>query len=466
MPHSSGGGSSGGGFHGGSSSGSSNHISTHYFPGARRYRRYYSDGRPDEYIYANSKPARTSLAAVVIIAVMAFIFIGASGAAVFSDRPKFITPKYSDAPAIHDKLCVIDNNAELLEEMKKFNDETGICPVVYTVFAEEWNRKYEDLEKYAYDVYVNNFKDEQHFVIVYSVTVSQLEKMKDGSSTKPEFMWEAIQGNETDPIITKSVFLRIGNVIQDELMAGKGAGEALTAGFKKANTEAENLLNPSSPKRIFKLITSSLPVIFVTAIFVPMLILVIKSYKKDQAMSIEEVPLDVEPSAMTGVRSFINAKGGVVTTYQGPGFKERSVQYDASNAAASKVISIFSIIFLIPFVLVGIGVTAGGAVMLNAVNGDRNGGIFMIIFGIIWTVVSLSALISLLRVSARAKKNAQDPLTAEYPKAEYPDMKPVTPASARPTEQTEFDPQFFGPAKSDYESDDDDYKRMKRKGFE
>ena len=55
---------------------------------------------------------------------------------------------------------------------------------------------------------------------------------------------------------------------------------------------------------------------------------------------------------------------------------------------------------------------------------------------------------------------------AEYPKAEYPDMNPVTQASARPTEQTEFDPQFFDSARSDYDSDDDDYKRMKRKGFE
>jgi len=33
-------------------------------------------------------------------------------------------------------------------------------------------------------------------------------------------------------------------------------------------------------------------------------------------------------------------------------------------------------------------------------------------------------------------------------------------------QQPEFDPQFFGSAKSDYESDDEDYRRMKRKGFE
>jgi len=45
-------------------------------------------------------------------------------------------------------------------------------------------------------------------------------------------------------------------------------------------------------------------------------------------------------------------------------------------------------------------------------------------------------------------------------------MKPVTPAPSVPDTQTEFDPQFFGSAKSDYEEDDEEYKRMKRRGFE
>ena len=400
------------------------------------------------------------------MAVMAVVFIGASGAAVFSDRPRFITPKYSDEPAVYDDIGIIGNKTELLEEMKKYNGQTGICPVIYTAFNEQWNSKYESLEKYAYDVYVSNFSDEQHFVIVYSIPADVAEVREDGIVTSPEFMWEAIQGDETDPIITESVFRRIGNVIQDELMAGKGPGEALTAGFKKANTEASNMLDPHSPKKWIKLVTSCTPVLFVSAIFIPLLILMIKTYKKDKAMSVEEVPLDVEPVAVPGLSTFTNANGGVVTTYQGPGFRERFVQYDASNPAASKAISIFGIVFIIPFVLIGIGVTAGGAVMLNAVNGDRNGGIFMIIFGIFWTVISLSVLISLLGVSAKAKKRSADPLTAEYPKAEYPDMKPVTPEPAKPAEQPEFDPQFFGSAKSDYESDDEDYKRMKRRGFE
>ena len=468
MPHSSGGGSSGGGFHSGGSSGSSNHISSHYFPGARRYRRYYSDGRPDEYVYANSKPGKTSIGALVFIAVMGLIFISACGFSVFSERPKFLVPKYSDDPAIYDDVGVFENSGELLELMKKYNKTTGICPVIYTVFDEEWNNDYANLEKYAFDKYVSNFKDEQHFVFVYSIPAGDAKFNPGGLVTSSEFKWEAIQGDETDNLLTESVFRKIGNAIQNDLEAGKGPQAAFASGFKTAITNAENMLNPASPKRIFKTVTSCFPLLICIAIFVPMFIFTFKSYKKDLAMTVEEVPLDVEPVSEPGLSSFVNANGGKVTEYKGQNFYEKSVQYDPANSASSKVVTVISLVMLIPFILVGIGVTTGGAVMLNSVNGDRTGAIFMIIFGIAWTVISVSILFSLLGVSARAKKKMPNPLTAEYPKAEYPDMKPVSPAPqpVTPAQQPEFDPQFFGTAKSDYESDDEDYKRMKRKGFE
>ena len=129
MPHSGGGGSSGGGFHSGGSSGSSNHVSSHYFPGARRYRKYYTDGRPDEYVYANSKPGKTSLSSLIIITIMGLIFILASGFAVYSDKPRFIVPKYSDEPAIHDLIGAIDDREELLELMKSITRRREYAPL-------------------------------------------------------------------------------------------------------------------------------------------------------------------------------------------------------------------------------------------------------------------------------------------------------------------------------------------------
>lgn len=466
MPHSSGGGSSGGGFHS-SSSGSSNHISSHYFPGARRYRKHYSDGRPDEYIYANSKPAKTSIASIIIVIIMGLIFTAGAGFAVFSERPRFLTPEYSDEPAIHDTVGVFEDKSELLELMKTYNKTTGICPVIYTVFDEEWNREYNSLEKYAYDKYVSNFSDEQHFVIVYSIP-AQAAKFNPGKAvTSSEFMWEAVQGNDTDYILTKSVFKKIGKAIQKDLEDEKGPQAAFITGFQVAIKNAESMLTPNSPKRIFSLVSGSMPLLICLGVFIPLVIIMFKSYKKDLAMTIDEVPLDVNPVSVPGLNTFVNSNGGTVTEYTSQNYYSRYTGYDPSNPVAGKVIKVISLLVIIPFVLVGIGVTTGGVSLFNSGN-DRNGGIFMIIFGVAWTAISLFSLISLLRVSSKAKKNAENPLTAEYPKAEYPDMKPVTPAPqpSQPAEQPEFDPQFFGTAKSDYESDDEDYKRMKRKGFE
>ncbi|MBO4449913.1 MAG: DUF4013 domain-containing protein [Clostridiales bacterium] len=466
MPHSGGGGSSGGGFHSGGSSGSSNHISSHYFPGARRYRKYYTDGRPDEYVYANSKPGKTTLSSVIIITIMGLIFTLASGFAVYSDKPKFIVPKYSDEPAIHDPIGAIDDREELLDLMKTYNKTTGICPVIYTVFDEEWNRDYDNLEKYSYDKYVSSFSDEQHYLIVYSVPVKAAEVGPDGILTSTEFKWESQLGDETDLILTESVADKIGKTIQKDLKAGKGPGKAFISGFKVAIASAENKLNPTPARAVINALKGATPLLLVLAIFVPLIILMYKSYKKDMAMDFEEVPLDVEPSEVPGLKTFTNANGGKVTTYQGTGYSGSSVEYSAADPAAAKVVTVISLVMLIPFILVGIGVTTGGAAIMASGSGDRAGGIFMIIFGVVWTFISAAILVSLLTKSSKAKKNAQAPLTAEYPKAEYPDMKPVTPEVSKPDTQTEFDPQFFGSAKSDYEADDEEYKRMKRRGFE
>lgn len=468
MPHSSGGGSSGGGFHGGSSGGSGHHISHHYFPGARRYRRFYTDGRPDEYIYASSKPGKTGISSLVILALMGSIFMVVTLFAAFSDKPRFIVPKYSDEPAIHDVANVMEDKDEdeLLSLLKDYNKLTGICPVIYTTFDEEWNREYASLEKFTFDKYVSNFSDEQHWVFVYSIPVNDAKFQPGGIVTSSEFMWEAVQGNETDPIITESSFDKIGRAIQKDLEAGKGPAAAFITGFNNAISSAESKLNPNPVAKIFKTATSLLPFILTTGIFIPLWIFAFKNYKKEKTMDYEEVPLDVEPVDIPGLKTYMNANGGTVTEFKGPGSYSRDVGYDASNPAASKAVSIISLVMLVPFILIGVGVTAGGASMLGKADGDRIGGIFMVGFGLVWTVISLVTLISLLGRASKVKKMVNNPLTAEYPKAEYPDMKPVTPEPARPSDQTEFDPQFFGSAKSDYESDDEDYKRMKRQGYE
>ena len=106
----------------------------------------------------------------------------------------------------------------------------------------------------------------------------------------------------------------------------------------------------------------------------------------------------------------------------------------------------------------------------------------MLVFGAAWLLISGLTMVKMIIAIVKSKKTEDpDPLTAEYPKAEYPkaeypDMnqnvnqnvnsqtvnQPFVPLN----NQTEFDPQFFQPAKSNIEDDDEEYKRMKRKGYE
>ena len=119
MPHSSGGGSHGGGTHGGGSHGGSsgNHISHHYFPGSRRYRKH-RPGYPDEYIYASAKPQKTSPLILVILAIFGGIFGYGTFASIKDEIPVKLRPVY-DTPDTHieDGIGVIDNEDDLEEAL-------------------------------------------------------------------------------------------------------------------------------------------------------------------------------------------------------------------------------------------------------------------------------------------------------------------------------------------------------------
>ena len=89
MPHSSGGGSHGGGFHGGSHGGSSrSRVSSHYFPGARRYLKHNRSTGADEYVYSNTMPQKAGKSIVAVVSIMVTFFLGMFGFGIASAIPK------------------------------------------------------------------------------------------------------------------------------------------------------------------------------------------------------------------------------------------------------------------------------------------------------------------------------------------------------------------------------------------
>ena len=229
MPHSSGGGSHGGGSHGGShgGSGSSSRISKTYFAGASRYI-FYNNGTLDE-VYANVDPKQNAKTGRVLLStVVGFIgviYTIALLAGAFHN-PSRMTTDYDTAIYISDgaHLMTVEEQGKLMTSLEKFQDETGITPCVMTVNNEAWEDR-SSLEQHAYDLYVERFKDEKHWLIVYS-------QPKNPDASFNDWYWEGMQGNDTDGILTDSYTNRFNKSLQKKLLkeskysVGEAIGEA------------------------------------------------------------------------------------------------------------------------------------------------------------------------------------------------------------------------------------------------
>ena len=86
------------------------------------------------------------------------------------------TPKPTSTPAptpsvkivshVKDEANVIKDDAALEAKLVEFEKATKIIPVVYTV---KTNLTGDDFRAYTKNIYKNNFKDQNHFLIVYRV---------------------------------------------------------------------------------------------------------------------------------------------------------------------------------------------------------------------------------------------------------------------------------------------------------
>ena len=395
MPHSSGGGSHGGGTHGGSHGGSSgNHISHHYFPGSRRYRRH-RPGYPDEYIYASAKPQKTSPLILVILALVGGFITYGTFTAAKDEVPLKLKPVY-DTPDTHieDSIGVIDNEDDLEDALADFEDVTGICPVVYTVYDEDWQGEYYDLESYAFSTYVDNYDDEQHFVVVYSIPEEQLDPFIAGDLVVPDFSWEAVQGDETDPILTEGMFRHFSKVFHNSLENGVHPGSALADAFETITRNADETLGLKSPMAVISMVLKCLPLIGVIAFFAFAFFLVIRQFIRDKDVEYEEVPMDMEAER---------------ASYAGAGTSGATVEQTEAVRKFSKValpvVLIVSLVFLLPFIFTGILILIAGIVMLSSGGTEAA---FMIIFALVWLLLSGGFLAAVLLAVNKLKRKAKD----------------------------------------------------------
>ena len=76
------------------------------------------------------------------------------------------TPSVKIATHVKDEANVIKDDAALEAKLVEFEKATKIIPVVYTV---KTDLKGDDFRTYTKNIYKNNFKDQNHFLIVYRV---------------------------------------------------------------------------------------------------------------------------------------------------------------------------------------------------------------------------------------------------------------------------------------------------------
>jgi hypothetical protein len=200
------------------------------------------------------------------------------------------------------------------------------------------------------------------------------------------------------------------------------------------------------------------PLILVLGFFALFLFVMIKQYIKDKNIEYTQVPLDEKD------RSSQSVPAGQIASATGTG-------------KPTKALKVLYAVIMIPFLLVGFGMIMAGITSVN----DGENGIFFILFGAAWTIILFSTIVKTFFMKEKTKDT--DPITAGYPKtespktvypkSEYPDDKSAdTPEVKSPfvplpsSQKPEFDPVFFNDSKSDIEDDDEDYKRMKRQGFE
>lgn len=236
MPYSSGGGShrSGGSSHssgGGSHSGGSHHssrpqYSTHdyAFPGSHGYF-YYKHRRPVYYYTDRPEGEHEGTFGCIIAICVSIVFIlsGLNALRNSIDIHSRLYGSYDTSIVISDNADIFtsDEESALETALNDFYDKTGAVPAIWTVNNEDWESYYDGLENYAYDIYVNNFDDEYHWLIVYSEPEVVDSKFND-------WYFEGMQGNYTGSIITYSV----ADEFNDSLT------EALTASSKYTVAEA------------------------------------------------------------------------------------------------------------------------------------------------------------------------------------------------------------------------------------
>lgn len=172
-------------------------VSRTPFANSHKYIRYRKRNRQPEYIYTNERfEDQALITPVLLIFYIPFIAFALCFMLYGVHIPQKMKPPASTEIQVKDDLGIFSEESKIKKELTEFYELTGIVPAIVTVNNDVWEPYYTSLENYAYDLYVNSWNDEKHWLIVYS----------NDQGTNPDFLdwhWEGMQGDDTDGILTE-----------------------------------------------------------------------------------------------------------------------------------------------------------------------------------------------------------------------------------------------------------------------
>ena len=131
------------------------------------------------------------------------------------------TPSVKLATHVKDEANVIKDDAALEAKLVEFEKATKIIPVVYTV---KTNLTGDDFRTYTKNIYKNNFKDQNHFLIVYRVA-------KNGGG----WSWTTSIGSKAySKLRSAGIHSTYSNDLSKALSGNKDRGKGFISFFDKA----------------------------------------------------------------------------------------------------------------------------------------------------------------------------------------------------------------------------------------
>ena len=148
----------------------------------------------------------------------------------FNSLPQRVKTDYNTEILINDSAGLVSSAEE--EEMKNafqsFQDKTGVTPAFFTIDIEELKAKGGNLHNYAYNLYVNTFDDEKHWLVVYC-----------RDNVENSWSWEGMIGDDCGSIISTDLENEFTKQLQTNLKSGvKTLSASVTGAFDQVGQKS------------------------------------------------------------------------------------------------------------------------------------------------------------------------------------------------------------------------------------